>query len=199
MKAEAGRRCFHPDFLPLLPLPVSSASAPKRFHLLRLSSFILHPSSFPSMPAKVYTDKDADLALLSAKTCAVIGFGSQGHAHALNLKDSGMNVVVGLYPGSPSRTVAAEKGLAVMDTAEAVKEADVIFLAVPGFEDRRRVRKGRSSPSDEGQDALIFAWFCHSLQDGDTAAGGGRDHGRAQGAGPTSCAASMSRVKACPR
>ena len=83
------------------------------------------------MPAKIYTDKDADLKLLAAKTCAVIGFGSQGHAHALNLKDSGMNVVVGLYPGSKSRAVAAEKGLAVLDTAEAVKEADVIFLAVP--------------------------------------------------------------------
>ena len=83
------------------------------------------------MPAKIYTDKDADLKLLAAKTCAVIGFGSQGHAHALNLKDSGMNVVVGLYPGSKSRAVAAEKGLAVLDTAEAVKEADVIFMAVP--------------------------------------------------------------------
>ncbi len=83
------------------------------------------------MPAKVYTDKDADLQILAAKTCAVIGFGSQGHAHALNLKDSGMNVIIGLYPGSPSRAVAAEKGLAVADTAEAVREADVIFIAVP--------------------------------------------------------------------
>ena len=83
------------------------------------------------MPAKVYTDKDADLKILASKTCAVIGFGSQGHAHALNLKDSGMNVVVGLYPGSKSRAVAAEKGLAVLDTAEAVREADVIFMAVP--------------------------------------------------------------------
>lgn len=83
------------------------------------------------MPAKVYTDKDADLALLTTKTCAVIGFGSQGHAHALNLKDSGVNVVVGLYPGSKSRAVAEEKGLPVLDNAEAVKEADVIMLAVP--------------------------------------------------------------------
>jgi ketol-acid reductoisomerase len=83
------------------------------------------------MPAKVYSDKDADLKLLASKTLAVIGFGSQGHAHALNLKDSGMNVVIGLYPESKSRAVAAEKGLAVLDTAEAVKEADVIFIAVP--------------------------------------------------------------------
>ncbi len=83
------------------------------------------------MPAKVYTDKDADLALLADKTCAVIGFGSQGHAHALNLKDSGVKVIVGLYPGSPSRAVAQEKGLEVYDTAEAVKKADIIFFAVP--------------------------------------------------------------------
>ena len=83
------------------------------------------------MPAKIYTDKDADLATLKGKTCAVIGFGSQGHAHALNLKDSGVKVIIGLYPGSQSRKVAAEKGFEVFDTAEAVKRADVIFVAVP--------------------------------------------------------------------
>ena len=83
------------------------------------------------MPAKIYTDKDATLAPLKGKTCAVIGFGSQGHAHALNLKDSGVKVIIGLYPGSKSREVAKEKGFAVYDTAEAVKKADVIFVAVP--------------------------------------------------------------------
>jgi len=83
------------------------------------------------MPAKIYTDKDASLEPLKGKTCAVIGFGSQGHAHALNLKDSGVKVIVGLYPGSKSRAVAKEKGFPVYDTAEAVKKADVIFLAVP--------------------------------------------------------------------
>ncbi|MFN7560328.1 MAG: ketol-acid reductoisomerase, partial [Prosthecobacter sp.] len=83
------------------------------------------------MPAKIYTEKDASLAPLKGKTCAVIGFGSQGHAHALNLKESGVKVVIGLYPGSKSRAVAEEKGLKVMDTADAVKAADVIFVAVP--------------------------------------------------------------------
>jgi ketol-acid reductoisomerase len=83
------------------------------------------------MPAKIYTEKDASLAPLKGKTCAVIGFGSQGHAHALNLKESGVKVVIGLYPGSKSRAVAEEKGLKVMDTADAVKVADVIFVAVP--------------------------------------------------------------------
>ncbi len=83
------------------------------------------------MPAKIYTDKDANLELLNGKTVAVIGFGSQGHAHALNLKDSGVNVIVGLYPTSKSRQVAKEKGFKVYDTAEAVKKADIIFVAVP--------------------------------------------------------------------
>lgn len=83
------------------------------------------------MPAKIYTDKDADLKQLSGKTCAVIGFGSQGHAHALNLKESGVNVIIGLYPKSKSRDVAKKLGFKVLDTSEAVKAADVIFIAVP--------------------------------------------------------------------
>ena len=81
--------------------------------------------------AKIYTDKDADLGVLKGKTCAVLGFGSQGHAHALNLKDSGVKVIIGLYPGSKSIKVAKEKGFEVFDTAEAVKKADVIFVALP--------------------------------------------------------------------
>jgi len=83
------------------------------------------------MPAKIYSDKDADLKNLKGKTCAVIGFGSQGHAHALNLKDSGVKVIIGLYPKSKSRAVAAEQGFEVFDTAEAVKKADIVFVAVP--------------------------------------------------------------------
>lgn len=83
------------------------------------------------MPAKIYTDKDADLGVLKNKTLAVIGFGSQGHAHALNLKDSGLKVIIGLYPNSKSRAVAKEYGFEVLDTADAVKKADVIFVAVP--------------------------------------------------------------------
>lgn len=83
------------------------------------------------MPAKVYTEKDADLSFLQSKTAAVIGFGSQGHAHALNLHESGVKVIVGLYPGSKSAAVAQEKGLEVFSTAEAVQKADVIMVAVP--------------------------------------------------------------------
>src|ERR1700675_509700 len=83
------------------------------------------------MPAKVYSDKDADLNILQNKTLAVLGFGSQGHAHALNLKESGCNVIIGLYEGSKSIAVAKEKGFKVYPTAEAVKRADVIFVALP--------------------------------------------------------------------
>src|SRR5882672_10694798 len=83
------------------------------------------------MPSKVYTDKDADLGVLKNKTLAVLGFGSQGHAHALNLKESGLNVIIGLYEGSKSIAVAEEKGFKVYPTAEAVRRADVIFVAIP--------------------------------------------------------------------
>src|ERR1700712_3211006 len=80
---------------------------------------------------RIYSDKDADLKVLKGKTCAVLGFGSQGHAHALNLKESGVKVIIGLYEGSKSAAVAKEKGFAVYETGEAVKKADVIFVALP--------------------------------------------------------------------
>ncbi|MEM9399099.1 MAG: ketol-acid reductoisomerase [Verrucomicrobiota bacterium] len=83
------------------------------------------------MPARIYKDKDANLDVLKAKTVAVIGFGSQGHAHAMNLKQSGVNVIIGLYAKSKSREAARRKKFKVFDTAEAVKKADVIFMAVP--------------------------------------------------------------------
>ncbi len=83
------------------------------------------------MNAKVYTDSECNLDILKNKTCAVIGFGSQGHAHALNLKESGIKVIIGLYTGSKSIESAKNKGFEVMTTAEAVKLADVIFVATP--------------------------------------------------------------------
>ena len=83
------------------------------------------------MPAKIYRDKDADLKYLKGKTCAVIGYGSQGHAHTLNLKDSGVKVVVGLYEGSKSIDVAKKQGVDVLPVAEAAKAADVIMITIP--------------------------------------------------------------------
>ncbi|NMB39467.1 MAG: ketol-acid reductoisomerase [Firmicutes bacterium] len=80
--------------------------------------------------AKMYYEKDCDLSLLKDKTVAVIGYGSQGHAHALNLHESGVNVVVGLYEGSKSWKAAEEAGLKVLLTSEAVKTADIIMVLV---------------------------------------------------------------------
>jgi len=83
------------------------------------------------MTAKMYYDNDADPAALHGQTVAIIGYGSQGHAHALNLHESGVDVVVGLQPGSKSRPLAEEAGLRVADVADAVKAADVIMILVP--------------------------------------------------------------------
>ncbi|HYT69605.1 MAG TPA: ketol-acid reductoisomerase [Vicinamibacterales bacterium] len=81
--------------------------------------------------AKMYYDKDADLSLIKAKKVAVIGYGSQGHAHALNLRDSGVDVRVGLPAASASRAKAQAEGLAVVDPAQAAHEADVIMILTP--------------------------------------------------------------------
>ena len=83
------------------------------------------------MATKIYTNKDANINAIRRKKLAVIGFGSQGHAHALNLKESGCDVTIGLYSKSKSRPVAKKLGFKVMDTGDAVKHADVIFVATP--------------------------------------------------------------------
>src|SRR5215475_10900687 len=80
--------------------------------------------------AKRYYEKDGNLDYLSGRTVAIIGYGSQGHAHALNLRDSGLDVVVGLYPGSKSWGKAEAAGLKVMTTADAAKAADVVMILV---------------------------------------------------------------------
>ena len=82
------------------------------------------------MTAKMYYDNDADRDALAGQTVAIIGYGSQGHAHALNLRDSGMNVVVGLYPGSKSQAKAESAGLKVMTTTDAAAAADFTMILV---------------------------------------------------------------------
>jgi ketol-acid reductoisomerase len=82
------------------------------------------------LAARIYTDKDVDLRWLKGKTCAVIGFGAQGRAQALNLRDNGINVIVGLYPGSKSRVRARRSGLTVLHTADAARRGDIVFLAL---------------------------------------------------------------------
>ena len=81
------------------------------------------------MPKRFY-EKDGNLDYLKGRTVAIIGYGSQGHAHALNLRDSGVDVVVGLYPGSKSWAKAEAAGLKVMTAADAAKAADVIMILV---------------------------------------------------------------------
>ena len=81
--------------------------------------------------AEIYYDKDADLSIIQGRKVAVIGYGSQGHAHSLNLKDSGVDVVVGLQPGSKSKATAEEQGLKVLTPSEAAAWADVIMILTP--------------------------------------------------------------------
>ncbi|MCW5548347.1 MAG: ketol-acid reductoisomerase [Opitutaceae bacterium] len=108
------------------------------------------------MPAKVYTDKDADLGVFKNKTLAILGYGSQGHAHALNLKESGCKVIIGLYPGSKSRAVAAQHGLKVYDTAEAVRRADVIMVGLPDMK-QADVYKNDIAPNLTKGKTLLFS------------------------------------------
>ncbi|MFN8637819.1 MAG: ketol-acid reductoisomerase [Chloroflexota bacterium] len=104
------------------------------------------------MALKVYYDSDADLSLLSGKKIAVIGYGSQGHAHALNLKESGLDVIVGLYAGSKSAEKARAEGLTVMNADEAAKAADTIMILTP----------------DETQHDIFERDIKPNLKDGDT-------------------------------
>jgi ketol-acid reductoisomerase len=111
------------------------------------------------MPAKIYSDKDADLSVLQGKTLAVLGFGSQGHAHALNLKDSGCKVIIGLYPASKSRKVAEDYGFAVHDTAEAVRLADVIMVGIPDTKQAAAYKKDIAPNLAPGKTLLFTHGF----------------------------------------
>jgi ketol-acid reductoisomerase len=106
--------------------------------------------------ARMYYDSDANLDLLAGKTVAIIGYGSQGHAHALNLKDSGVNVVVGLYPGSKSTAKAEAAGLAVKSVADASAIADYIMILLPD-EAQKTVYKTEIEPNLKAGKVLLFA------------------------------------------
>jgi len=106
--------------------------------------------------ATIYYDKDTDPDALRGQKIAVLGFGSQGHAHAQNLKDSGHDVRVGLRPGSASRTKAEEAGLRVLDTAEAVAEADVVMCLLPDTS-HGKVYASDIAPNLKAGDMLMFA------------------------------------------
>jgi ketol-acid reductoisomerase len=106
--------------------------------------------------AKLYYDDDADLSLLSDKTVAILGYGSQGHAHALNLRDSGIEVVVGLGEGSRSREAAAKEGVRVLSVAEASAAADVIMVLVPDHV-QAELYASSIAPHLEPGNTLMFA------------------------------------------
>jgi ketol-acid reductoisomerase len=106
--------------------------------------------------AKIYYQNDCNPALLDGKTVAVIGYGSQGHAHALNLRDSGVNVVVGLYEGSRSWKDAEDAGLRVATAFDAAKEADVIMILVPD-EKQPEIYEASVAPNLTDGKMLMFA------------------------------------------
>ena len=105
--------------------------------------------------AEMFYDDDADLSLIQGKKVAVIGYGSQGHAHALNLRDSGVDVRVGLQPGSKSRAKAEAEGLRVLTPAEAAEEADVIVILAPD-QHQRKLYAEEIEPHLADGDTLVF-------------------------------------------
>src|SRR5689334_13560626 len=108
------------------------------------------------MPAQVYYDNDADTALIADRKVAILGYGSQGHAHALNLRDSGIDVRVGLRAGSSSRAKAEGAGLRVLDVADAVREADIVMVLLPDTE-QARVYREEIEPNLAAGNSLAFA------------------------------------------
>ena len=108
------------------------------------------------MTAKIYNEAEAPIAPLKGKRLAVIGYGSQGHAHALNAHDSGLDVMVGLYKGSPSWEKAEQAGLKVAEVAEAARQADVIIMLIPD-EKQRRVFEENIRPQVTPGKSLVWA------------------------------------------
>ncbi|MBQ1736007.1 MAG: NAD(P)-binding domain-containing protein, partial [Lachnospiraceae bacterium] len=108
------------------------------------------------MANKIYYQEDCNLDALKGKKIAIIGYGSQGHAHALNLKESGLDVIVGLRKDSKSWKKAEEQGLTVFETAEAAKQADVIMILTPD-EKQADMYKESIAPNLKAGDMLMFA------------------------------------------
>ena len=109
-----------------------------------------------SQDARIFYQEDCNLSLLEGKTIAIIGYGSQGHAHALNLKDSGCNVIIGLYEGSKSKAKAEAQGLKVYNTAEAAKLADIIMILI-NDEKQAKMYKEDIEPNLQPGNMLMFA------------------------------------------
>ena len=127
------------------------------------------------MAATIWYEKDADLSVFDGKKVAILGYGSQGHAHALNLRDSGVDVVVGLRPTSKSVEYAKEQGLEVKSVADAVAEADVVMILLPD-QYQAAVYKKDVEPN--------LSWLQHPLRLHQADRGPPGLHGRPEGPGP---------------
>ena len=112
------------------------------------------------MAARIYYQEDCNLSLLEGKKIAVIGYGSQGHAHALNLKESGCDVIVGLYEGSKSWAKAEAQGLKVYTAAEAAKQADIIMILINDEKQTELYKKDIEPNLEEGNMLMFAHGFC---------------------------------------
>ncbi len=150
------------------------------------------------MAATVYYEKDADAGIIAGRRVAIIGYGSQGHAHALNLRDSGVDVRVALREGSSSAAKATAAGLRVTSVADAATEADVIMILAPDTEQQAIYRADIEPALKPGDALLLCPRLQRALRAHPAATRGRRGHGGSQGTRPPGAAHLRGRRRACP-
>ena len=166
-----------------LPTQLDAGRATGRQHTEAVTGRPAREEGIAQMAVEMYYDDDADLSIVQGRKVAVLGFGSQGHAHALSLRDSGVDVRVGLPEGSKSRAKAEEHGLRVLTPAEASAEADLIMILAPDHKQRAALhRVGRAEPGRRRRD-LLRARLQHPVRLHQAAGERRRGDGRAEGAG----------------
>ena len=149
--------------------------------------------------ATLYYEKDADPSLIAGRKVAILGYGSQGHAHAQNLRESGVDVRVALREGSASRKKAEEAGLRVLSLADAAAEADVIMILLPDTEQKAAYDEFVAPNLQRRRHAHVRPRVQHPLRPDRAAGRGRRDDGGAQGTRVTSSGAPTPRAAVCPR
>ena len=136
------------------------------------------------MAATIWYENDGDLSVLSGKKVAILGYGSQGHAHALNLRDSGVDVVVGLRPSSKSVEFAKEQGLEVKSIEDAVAEADVVMILLPDQYQAKVYKEQVGAEPEAGCRSGVRARLQHPLRLHQAVGGSSGVHGGPEGPGP---------------
>ena len=134
--------------------------------------------------AKMYYENDADLSAISDLSIGIVGYGSQGHAHALNLHDNGLNVQVGLYEGSKSWAKAESNGLKVGVVADVARDSDIVMMLIPDTSMAEVYRASVEPHLEPRRHADVRPRVQHPLQDGSPSRDGRRLHGGAQSARP---------------